>query len=432
MSGASIAGLIVARVLADHFERVTVVERDAVREHEGPRKGVPQGRHLHGLQARGLQVLEQLFPGIGAQLRRDGATPLDMGRDLHWFQFGGYKATCTTGLVSLGMTRPFLESHVRARLLEHPRIELRDACEVEGWRRTGNRVQGLHLRRRSGEQELESLDADLVVDASGRGSRTPRWLEEAGFARPHEVEVIVDVGYATRMYEQADAEPLLGKALMTYPHPPHDRRMGAAFPIEGGRWIVSLGGWGGDTPPHDDAGYQAFARSLPRPDIAELLERSTPVSPIEVFRFRSNLWRRYDLLPRWPARLVVLGDAVCSFNPIYGQGMTSTIMQALELGKLLQRGIALDFVGARFGRAIADLLAQTWQMSTSEDFRFPTTTGPRPPGTAALHWFGTRMIVASQRDPIVYETFLRTMNLLSPRTALLSPRMLARIMLASR
>jgi 2-polyprenyl-6-methoxyphenol hydroxylase-like FAD-dependent oxidoreductase len=429
--GGSIAGLVAARVLSDHFTRVTIVERDRIRDGEGARKGVPQGRHVHGILAKGIATLERLFPGIRQQLLEDGATPLDMGANLHWYHFGGYKVRFESGLIALGMTRPFLEAHVRARVLALPEIELRDETEVEGWLLDDakRRVVGVSLRPRTEGAAPEQLHADLVVDCTGRGSRTPRWLEEAGFDRPPEEAVKVDVGYATRLYELASDEPMRGQGIMIYPLPPGERRMGAMFPIEGKRWILSLGGWGGDHAPVDEAGFHAFAESLPTKDIIEIMSRSRPIGDIVLHKFPSNLRRRYERSTRIPARLVVLGDAVCSFNPIYGQGMTLAILQAEVLGEILAaHAHDLDALPRRFLHAAAKALEVPWQMATGEDFRFPTTTGRKRPGTDVMNWFAGQANIAALRDPMVHHAFLRVMNMLEPPTALFKPKLLWKIL----
>jgi 2-polyprenyl-6-methoxyphenol hydroxylase-like FAD-dependent oxidoreductase len=425
------AGLLAARVLTDHFERVTLIERDRIRANEGPRKGVPQSLHLHGLLAKGLSTMEALFPNIRQELLDDGACPMDMGTDLKWYHFGGYKIRLESGLISLAMTRPFLEAHVRTRLLAMPQIELREETEVVGWLLDEGRTRltGIEVRPRVEGAATEQLHADLMVDASGRGSRTPRWLEEAGYPRPEEETVKVDVAYATRLLRVADDEPMRGKGTMTYPCPPREQRMGVVFPIEGNRWIASLGGWGGDHAPADDAGFMAFARSLPTQDVANILARSEPLGDIQLFKFPSNARRRYEQLARFPERLVIIGDANCSFNPIYGQGMTLAALEALALGEILGASRPeLDGVAPRFAKRVAKLLDTPWQMAISEDFRYPSTTGRKPPGTDVMNWFVSKAHRAAQRDTMVLDTFLQVMNMIEEPTALFRPTMLWRIL----
>jgi hypothetical protein len=275
-----LAGLLAARVLAPRFGEVLLVERDRLpldaSDVEAARKGVPQGRHVHGLLPRGGQALERLFPGISREMEAAGAIPVDLGADLRWFHFGGYKHRFRTGLRGLAQSRPRLEWHVRRRCLELDNLRLHQGWEalrpVAGRNRSA--VVGIDLRPLDGGRP-ERVDADLVVDASGRGSRAGTWLEALGHERPRASVVRVDVGYTSRLYRRCAGD--LGqdgaKLLLVYAQPPAGRRVGAAFPIEGDRWIVTLGGWLGERAPADEAGFLAYTRSLPVPDLHDLARK---------------------------------------------------------------------------------------------------------------------------------------------------------------
>src|SRR5260221_9525061 len=253
--GASMAGLLTARVLSDHFERVTLVERDHLPEDADNRKGVPQGRHGHGVLARGLRIMEQLFPGLTAGLVAGGATPGDIARDVCWYQFGGYKLRANVGLPGILLTRPFLEAHIRQRVLGLPNVTAIQEADVQGLLPSDDRgrVLGVALQRRGGPPE--QLLADLTVDATGRGAQSPKWLEALGYARPTETVVKVNVGYASRFYQRqpGDTKDALGYIIATTP--PQGKRYGGMFAVEGQRWIVTLIGFLGDHAPADEAGF---------------------------------------------------------------------------------------------------------------------------------------------------------------------------------
>lgn len=428
--GASMAGLLAARVLSEHVGRVTILERDPVPDQPEARKGQPQTRHLHGLLASGMQILSGYFPDLPAALSAGGAIVSDMGEGMHWHAFGGLRMPASVGLPAALMSRPFLEQLVRQRTLARPNVALRDGCAAVGLLEgPGGCVAGVRVEADGATAELP---ADLVVDCGGRGSRTPLWLRALGFPAPAVSEVAVDVGYATRIFRRDPADPR-GRTWTLYtPEAPRETRFGGMFPIEGDRWIVSMGGWAGDHCPTDEAGFLAYARSLPLPTIAEVVAAAEPLSPIVAYKFGSSLRRHYERLPTFPDGYLVLGDAICSFNPTYGQGMTSAAMQAQALDTLLrERGGRLDGLGLAFFPRAARVVDLPWQLAVGEDFRFPQTRGPRPPGIDLLNRYVAMVHRATQSDPEVTHAFLQVMNLLAPPSSLMAPAMVLRVLRAA-
>ncbi|NMO20864.1 hypothetical protein HPC49_30110 [Pyxidicoccus fallax] len=425
--GGSMAGLLTAGLLARHFERVTLVERDGLVDSAQPRKGVPQGPHTHVLLQRGLDIAAGIFPGLREDLRAAGAQVMDMSADCAWHTAGVWRKRITSGVTLYSQTRPLLELRVRARVAALPNVRILDRQEVAGFLHdeARTRVTGLRLRA-PGSTEETSLVADLVVDASGRGSRTPQWLEELGLPRVEETRMEVDVGYATRLYRRPAGFNPGWEMLMVSPELPRLRRFGAILPIEGNRWTVTLCGWLKDHPPTDDAGFLAYARGLAQPHLYEALKNAEPLGPISSHRLPHSQWRHYERMSRMPEGFIVVGDAFCSFNPIYGQGMTSAALQVELLGQCLRRGLG-GLTRRYFARA-GGVLKMPWLVSTTEDLRLPELGDARFPGSGFLQWYGERFQQLTTADSEAVQTCMEVMHMLKPPESILSPRLLWKVM----
>ncbi|MEO7331293.1 MAG: hypothetical protein ABI193_22140, partial [Minicystis sp.] len=433
--GGSMAGLVTARVLADHFDEVLLVERDALLDTDEPRKGVPQGRQLHALLTRGEEILSALFPGLVDALVAAGGELVDFSRDLRWHHFGVDKVRFDSGVRAITVTRPFLEREVRHRLFALPNVRRFDQREVLGLLASEDRlrVTGVVLRRREGEHAPEELVGDLVVDACGRGSHTPKWLEALGYPRPEETVVKVNVCYATRLYRRPEPTGIPYKGLYILGTPPASKRLGVLAPIEGGRWIALVAGMLGDHPSADPKEFLDFARSLPIDDLYRVLKDAEPAGDIALYKFPSHLRRRYERMARFPEAFVVLGDSHCSFNPIYGQGMTTAAIGALALGACLteQRrahGRSILGLSRRFQARVARETDVPWSMALSEDLRYPEIEADRPAGYALMKWYLGKVHLATARDREVALHFLRAMHMMEPPTRLLQPALVARVL----
>jgi 2-polyprenyl-6-methoxyphenol hydroxylase-like FAD-dependent oxidoreductase len=429
--GAGMAGLLAARVLADSYGQVTVIDRDELPDTPMHRRGVPHGRHLHALAARGQQALEELFPGFTAELVAHGAPAGNLLTDARLFLSGHRLRQADTGLVLLCASRPFLEAHVRARLRALPNLEFLDRRDVVGLATTPDRrrVTGARVLRRADHSAEELLSAELVVDASGRGSRAPVWLEALGYARPAKEQVRIGLGYATRIY-RLPPDALGGDLAVLQAATPQHPRTGALQRLEGDRWMLTLAGILGDHPPTDPDGFLAFARSLRFPDIYEAIRDAQPLDDPVGFRFPASARHRYERLDRFPDGLLVLGDAVASFNPIYGQGMSVAAVEALGLRRHLERGTEPQ--PRRWFRDLAHAVDMAWDMSAGGDLAFPGVPGRRTPKVRLVNAYITRLHAAAAHDASLASAFIRVAGLVAPPQTLLRPQVAVRVLRGSR
>ncbi|MFY1669782.1 FAD-dependent oxidoreductase [Plantactinospora sp. WMMB334] len=427
--GGSFAGLCIARTLADHVEQVTVLDRDRFPDGPRLRTGIPQARHLHVLITSGQRALDRLFPGLMAELYDRGAVPVAAPTDLLSLSPNGWRERFPATHTLVGASRELLDWTIRQRLSSDPRIRFLAAREVVGLLPgdDGASIVGVEFRVRNGGSGTLRCVADLVVDASGRGSRTPDWLAALGYGRPEETRIDAGLGYASRRYRLAPGVADGWKNIMVMPKPPRITRAGVLYPIENGRWMVTLGGFGAETPPTDEAGFLEFTRSLRSPLIYEAIRDAEPDGPIHGFRRTANHRRHYETMPRWPEGFLVVGDAACAFNPVYGQGMSVAAQTAVVLRDHLRthRG--------RFGRAaqvaVAGCSATAWTIATGTDLRFTAAGTVRPGRRGRLsHWYFDRASDVADRDPYVLRVLTDVQHLVRPPAALAHPRVALRVL----
>ena len=434
--GGSISGLLTARVLNAHFDQVTIIERDSVSEDAETRKGVPQGAHVHVIFEGGMKVIDRLFPKFSEELAANGSYVCDFARELCWYHAGVWKSRPESGLTSYWQTRPFLEANLRRRLQQDTDVVIREQTAVVGLLTNSEktRVTGLEVRT-SSDGETETLEADLVVDASGRGSQTPKWLESLGYESPQEETVEVNIGYASRDYQPSQDEARDWQIMALYGTPPDSTRTGYIFPIEGGRWRVSEVGFLNDTPPNGDDGYLDFAKTLELPDFHEAIKDATPLTPVSSFKFPANRWRRYDRLSRFPAGLLVIGDAISTFNPVYGQGMSACALEVDELRKLLEGcagGEELpNDLYKKFFRKAAKIIGVPWLLATQSDFLYPKTRGKRSLHTNALNRYLRRVLQLCSGSDRMTKTFYQVLHFNKKPTAFFHPSVMMSVLLRS-
>ncbi|MGW0121187.1 FAD-dependent oxidoreductase [Streptomyces sp. NPDC003327] len=438
--GGSLAGLLAARVLAEHAEKVTVVERDRFPEGPEARPGVPQGRHLHVLIAGGQQALDELLPGFTDELRELGAPRVGMPEDMVQWQNGQwFRRTPATAHFYSG-PRPQLEWLVRQRVLADPRIELLQGTETVGLTGDSARVTGVRLRERGagsgpgagsgagagagGGKAVRTLAADLVVDASGRSTKASDWLAGIGAEAPHEETLDTGLAYSTRVYRTTPGGPETD-AIGYYVVPNPEMVYGAVvLPLGDGRHLVTLSGLRGDEPPTEEGAFEEYAKRLPHPVISDWLARAEPESPVHGFRRTANVRRRYDRPGRRPAGFLATGDALCAFNPIYGQGMAVAALNAVALRKALSDPKRTPTTRT-VQRALLASSRQAWDISAGADKKMPGATGDaaRPgPLDKAVGWYLARVQERASGDPVVGAPFRRALTLTDPLTVLFAPR----------
>lgn len=419
--GGSIAGLVAARILARHFHRVTLVERDLWPASAEPRRGLPQAHHQHILLLRGRQLLEQLFPGFDAELAELGAPRVDYLKDCLLVSTAGALPRFPSRLELRLCRRPVIDRVLLRRLQAEPGLELRSECRALALTADRGRITGLTL------DSGPALAADLVVDASGRGSRTPAWLGQLGYQRPPAEVVNPFLGYASRLYAPPPGWAGGWRALEVAARPTHNPRAAGLWEVEQGRWLLTLIGTARVYPPEDEDGFLEFARRLPDPRVFEAIQGARPLSAIHGYRGLDNRWQHYERLRRFPDGLVVLGDALCAFNPTHGQGMTLAALGGQVLDRQLRAGLRPG-LGPRVHAELAARVKPVWRLAISDDLRWPGTEGGRPDWSMRLfHRYQDLVTPLGLDNPELVETFLAVAHLVEPPSALFRPGLLARL-----
>lgn len=422
--GASFAGLLAARVLAERFERVTLFDRDALPLSPAHRRHAPQSHHYHGLLFTGCQILSALFDGFEEEMRARGARFRDAGSGVWRVVQGSRHDRSPLGADGCGMSRILIEDVIRRRVREIPNVDVQDRVEVVEPLVDERRERSIGLRIRR-EGVLHDVPADLVIDCSGRGSRLPTWLEAKGFEAPRVETQSVDARYRTRRFRLApgDLDDLRTLFVTAVPGCP---RFGVIGWQEDGSWLCSLGGLGGEQAPADVEGFIDFARRLAAPDLHDVLRRAEPIGEALAFRTPTNLRRRYEQVDRHITGLIALGDAVCSFNPTYGQGMTVAAQQAMVL-RTESGPSSLD--PRSWYREIAPIIDRPWAIVTRGD---AAALGGRPRGVRRfLAAYLNRLHAAAARDAVVSHAFLRVANLQESIGTLIRPAIALRVLRAN-
>ena len=424
--GAGIGGLAAAAALAGRFDQVTVLERDILPKGPEPRDGAPQSRHDHMLLVGGLEALRRLAPGFDADLLEAGATPIRLGLDARTEQPGEITLPARDfGHSTFAASRPLYEFTLRRRVAALPGVTIRDVCRAGSLSISHGAVSGVAFEDTAGRDD--DIAADLVVDASGAGTLTLAALKTLGLAEPETSFVGVDIGYSTAVFRQPADAPTDWKILAVGGPPPEGRRGALILPMEGDRWMAVVVGRGDDRPPGDWDGWMAFARGLPTPTLYDAVRGAEREGEPARIRFAGSIRRRFEALTDFPGGLVPLGDAICRFNPVAGQGMSVAAQEAVLLGDLLDEG-GLANLGQRFFARARGIIDTPWGVVVNSDFQFPDTRGEAPPNLAQAVAFGRALRALAAEDPEVHRLWNEVFNLLRPASEYAEPALVTRVL----
>lgn len=420
--GGSIAGLLAARALSDHYETVRIVERDSALGEPTPRRGAPQGRHVHALLPRGVNAVEKMFPGITEEIINAGAVNGDLCEDAQWCPGGLRLKRSKSNMRVIAASRPFVESFVAKRVAEVPNIQTVTDTVGVGFDQQKGRVTGIQLRDRDGNVRTESADA--IVDATGRASKLPAWLVQHGLKKPPEDRIDVKLNYATARFRLSTAKGVNLYAAIVGASPDLPRG-GIAQTVEKDVLQVSMAEYG-DAPPTEMQDFVEYARTLPQPDLFKWMEGAEPLDEVKTQKVPASYRRHFDRVRHLPDGLLALGDAVCAFNPVYAQGMTVAAVEAEILNDCLAAGHRN--ISRRYFKAIRSVTDVTWQMGSTNDLSLPVVTGDRSLIDRVVGRWIHRVQIAGTKDSTIAEKFIRVAALLDSPNSLLSPRFAWRVL----
>jgi 2-polyprenyl-6-methoxyphenol hydroxylase-like FAD-dependent oxidoreductase len=430
--GGSIAGMIAARVLADCADEVWIIEPDLLEDAPAIRRGAPHSSQAHTLLGKGRTVIEQLLPGIVRQMVREGGQLINSGPgSTQWFLDGRPKIPVRGGSV-VSVSRPFLEWHIRRRVLALPNVALVKGTAT-GLTTTGGRVDGA-LVRPPGAVDAMRHQASLVVDATGRSSRLGDWLGRHGYPAPGKRRMPLDLGYATCLFHREPGQRLGGHLAVYSFYTPSKAHSGPSSmtPVEGDRWLTLVSGYGDRRPGRDPGEFLARCRADPATPLRLLPDVCEPASEVYVHRFPDSVRRDFDRLSRFPAGLVAVGDAVASFNPTYGQGVSTAALHALALADWLREPGAVNSPAHSYFRRVRVVVDDAWRFSAARDCYLPHVDTPKPLGWRLRRGFDEAVLYATVTDEVVHRTFLEVVNMTATPGRLRQPQILWRTGAAAR
>jgi 2-polyprenyl-6-methoxyphenol hydroxylase-like FAD-dependent oxidoreductase len=427
--GAGLGGLSAARVLADYFDEVIILDRDELPDDAAPRPGVPQGKHPHRLLGGGLKALENLFPGFGNELMRAGAEPLEPGLDM-LYEIPGQDVWPRIKLSwpTYSMSRPLIELTLRRQVERIGNITVRRGCRVLSIVSEAHVLAATGIRYKTPAGSRETLESDLIVDASGNGSLTVEFLKATDRRPLAETSIGVNTRAASALFERVDVGNGY-KGVLTFPDAPEQCRGGLILPAEDNRHQVLLIGRGNDIPPINGDQFMSYAQELPTLTFYNAIKNAKRLTGITPFSFSESRWRHFAQVPNFPKGLLPIGDAICRLNPAYGQGMTVALQEANLLFDLLRTldGSQLSTLAPTFLTKAETLIAAPWAMSAIPDFIYPETTGERPADLEDRLNFQRALGRLAVRDPEVYELLTEIRNLLKPLSLLDDPSIVRRV-----
>ncbi|MEH7745986.1 FAD-dependent oxidoreductase [Neobacillus drentensis] len=430
--GGGISGKLAARVVSDFFKEVMIIERDYEPQGPIPRKGAPQGEHLHALLQAGEHGLEALFPGITKKFHSSGAVKINSTQDLAWFHHGVWKLRFNGGSTTTLQTRPHLEWHIDQYIKAIPNVTFLYNHTVQNYvyNEVKNQITGVDVIDSSGGEK--NLTANLVIDASGVNSLSSSWLNKRGVSIP-EQKVKIGLSYISKSFYLPENDERDWKIKIVYPNPPHEKIGGTISKVEGNRYIVTLNGYHNEVNEKDvvknNNDFMELTKKLPKLDIYRELKDAVPLSSTSIYRVPHIVWRRFDKVKSLPDGLLLIGDTVCRIDPVFGQGMSIAVLEALKLKELLQNeSHELQKVTTHFHKQEAKIIAPIWNMVITEDFRYPETIGKKPAGLSIQQWYAKKIFLLSSENQEIYNSFIKVMNLVRPMTILMSPRIIKQVL----
>lgn len=424
--GGSFAGLWTARVLADHFEQVTILERDVLPDGPQSRSGVPQDQHVHVLLRRGASIMGRLFPNIEEELLAVGAKKVDLTQDSAVYLRKRWLQQYESGYYTYACSRIMLESILRRRVQALPNVDIRGGAQVKGLLAEEGRVAGVKAVFKDGGGET-AVSADFVADASGRRSKAPDWLAELGYQQPKETVIDSRLGYAGRRFKKPTNETFDWEMMLVVAAPGYQKEGGLIYTEEDGIWMVMLAGVLGEYPPTDEAEFMDYAKKV-HPKFYESISNAEPTGKIIGYRQTENRMRHYEAFTKWPDRFVIVGDAACAFNPVYGQGISVGAMAAEALGERLAKSNGtLDGVAWQFQKSYPKIVGPAWLLATSADLDWLGGDENADLPARFASWYFPKMFDALPEDRVIAHTFTEVQNLTKPPTALFAPKVAWRV-----
>jgi 2-polyprenyl-6-methoxyphenol hydroxylase-like FAD-dependent oxidoreductase len=434
--GAGMGGMMAAQVLSRFFDRVVLVDKDSLPAVHEPRRGVPQGNHVHTLLSQGRLNLERIFPGLVEEVLANGATWAEALTEFRVCDAAGWYPQTEVGLHTVTCSRPLLEGTVRSFLARNAKVEIRDQTRVEKMRLESGAVTGIEITDAKGRHFLPT---DLLIDASGRAGRSVAWLEEAGYGPVEETTIEIGVAYASAIFRRPPDWKFGDQTIFMSGNPTTGERGGAIFAIENDCWLASLMGRFDHQPPTDPNEFMEFARTLDEPDVFDWLSQAERITPIQIYRPRFSKWRRYDKLDSYPGALLPLGDAIAQVNPVRGQGMTLASVHAIKLLEVLEErsslGKDLAALARPYFERVQEFTQTVWEGLEILEYQCDGVKGDRPADIEMRIAFFSALRLVANDDLEVMRLLQRVGHLVDPPTVLQRPditeRILARMQVAA-
>ncbi|MCU4767399.1 FAD-dependent oxidoreductase [Bacillus toyonensis] len=428
--GGSMAGKFAAKALSTSFKEVIILEVGDKWDGKASRKRVPQSDHPHVLLKGGEKAIEELFPTITNELIKAGSIINNFTRDLKWHQFGLWKQPFIGEVHMIQQSRPLLEWHIQKRIDQISNITITYKTLVNGLLVDGklNKVCGVKVKYlETGMQE--EVHADIVVDASGFGSKSMEWLREYEI-EVQEEKVRIDLFYATKMFQLKENEELDCCNMLMSPSFPKNPYGVLIQTIEDNRYFVTFSGYANEKAPQTDDEFYDFAENLSISNVTEFLNKAEGITDIKTYKIPYQVRRRFDLVNNVPEGLLVVGDAQCRFDPVFGQGVSVAAMEAHQLQLLLQSRKQLDKTFTQqFYKKTADIIEIPWDMTTTEISRHPQLKRELTTKQKFQLWYTKQIYRLSASDSDVYIRLVRVMNLIRSPFHLFHPKVLLAVLL---